>query len=619
MTISLFARPFIIALVLLVVGPSATGQTAGVLELSPTLPQPGDRVSAVYEPADHLGTPAAVALRARLRTPGGGAYDQEADTRTVATLHRDADGRYRGTFALPDSVVLALLAVASVDGSVVDTNTRQGWVLYARAPGGAPLRAALEAHVAEVEGYDSRTTIDVARRLAAAEPDDPSAWGPITKYSVLNPEGNGEPVDTLVARMVAFDRALRDAADPDPDRVHGLRRMARALGAVGGGPILDHWDEWVLEHAPAHPETVALRTFQAYLDHSADPAAQLDAFGEIWAGAGPGGQLTELGFSAAVESGDSHAARIWADRFREDRPTAFVRQRVARGLASLLDTRAEGLRLMRDEVERTLSTPADHRDLFETVADHQASTKEDAAWVQLDLGSALFQAGDAEAAVAPLRDASSVKSMPEVFDLLSRAHLATGDTLAAARARAFVAAAGGDDPETAVRLVPDGRWREFVESARSELVARAARSAGDDALPENIRLTTAGGEPVTLNEVIEGGAALVALHSRNCGFCVRDMPRLDELRRALEPDGVGVVVVTRDERSPAVVDSFRERGYTGPLHFDTADGVASAFQTSLVPQYFLVDSDGIVRYPFTSLDQIPAQVDALLAASTREP
>ena len=592
------------------------GGALGSLSFSPAAPEPGDTVRVVYTPADDLADERQLDLRGRLSTGVTDAGYVESYSRTLVRLDPDGSGVFRGRLVFPDSVVLAVFAVASTSGDRVDTNARQGWVLYAHGPEGDPLRAALEAHVAEVGGYDSRTAVDVARRLAAAYPYDPSAWGPISHHSAQNPDGVGVPVDTLVARMVAFDRSLRAAGSPDPDRVHGLRRVARSLGTVGGGPVLSYWDGWVLDHAPTHPETAALRTFQAYLDHSADPAAQLDAYEEIWAEAGPGGQLTELGFSAALESDDPDAARTWAERFVADRPTASTRERVAHGLASLPETRAEGIRGLRTAAQRTLSTSPDRRDVFKTVADHQASIEDDAAWTQLDLGQALLHAGDAEAAVAPLREASAVKSLPTAFDLLSRAHLATGDTLAAARALAFVAAVGGGEPEADGRLVSDDLWTGFVESARSELVARAVRDAGDDALPEDVRLVTAGGEPVTLDALVEGAPALVALHSRSCGFCVRDMPRLDELRQSLGADGVRVVVVTRDDRSPAVAASFRERGYTGPLHFDTADGVASAFQTDLVPQYFLIDADGIVRFPFTTLDRVPAQVGALLTLAS---
>lgn len=611
------ARIFLLVLIACAAPPGfAQGGGEGAnasLSFSPATPEPGDAVRVLYRPSQEMASQPAVHLRARLSTATTVAYSIESRTRTLARLEPDGSGAYSGQFVLPDTVVYALFAVSSAAGDRVDTNSRKGWPLHAHGPDGVPLYAALEQHAEDAAELDSRDGLAVARRLVEVYPDDPGAWATLASYEARSPDTDEDRTSALVDRMAAFDRSLRAEAAPDPARAYGLYRLATVLGANGGGDLSDYWGNWLVEHAPRYTETVGIRAFRTYFELHSDPQAQLAAYDRLWREAGPGGQLLELGFSTALEVEDVEAARTWAERFVEDIP--WTEERVARQLGRLPATREESVRRLRVVLDRVLSRPLNRRGLFQTVDEHAPALQEEASWTEIALGQALLASGEAEASLAPLRSGAAASGTSEGYVLLAQARLATGDALGAARALAYVAASGADGADEAEDqgrdLVTAEAWDGLVAAAQRALVARAIQQAGDAPLPDDVALAGPDGERTTLNALVAGTPALVALHSRSCGFCVRDMPRLDALRRTLEADGVRVVVVTRDALDPAVAAFFEEQGYVGPLHYDTGGEVAAAFQTQVVPRYFVLDADGRVRFPFTSLDKVPRQIEAL--------
>lgn len=117
-----------------------------------------------------------------------------------------------------------------------------------------------------------------------------------------------------------------------------------------------------------------------------------------------------------------------------------------------------------------------------------------------------------------------------------------------------------------------------------------------------------------------GGASnpitLVNIWATWCAPCEREFPELQRLHTEYGPRGLRVLAVSIDRSSDDRVQAFvDERGVTFEIGRDPEGVVQTAFMTIGVPETFLVDADGILRW--RKLGELPAG-DAGLAAALEE-
>lgn len=90
---------------------------------------------------------------------------------------------------------------------------------------------------------------------------------------------------------------------------------------------------------------------------------------------------------------------------------------------------------------------------------------------------------------------------------------------------------------------------------------------------------------------------LVAVFATWCSTCRAEFATLDSLHRALAPRGIRVLALSVDERDDAHVRKFVEaRKATVPTARDRSGAVGKTFGAVGVPEHFLVDRDGKVRW-----------------------
>ena len=584
------------------------------LALVPAAPQTGAEVAVTYDAPAALAGADEVVLRGRLRTADDFAYGWGTETRTLARLARGADGRYRGRFSLPEDVVYAVLAVASADGGAVDTRLREGWPVLVHGPDGRPLSDAFNQQQRDLTGADSQGGLRSAQAWTEVRPDDPSAWSAISFHEQM--AGGTDAADAAeaghLARVRAFDQSL--ALDPDADRAAGLYFYARG---VDDG-VAERWADWLVTQAPAHPTSVGIRTLNALMEHHASPDTLLAALDELWDEVGPAHRdLVRQGLRVAGQTGDPAAVRRWAGRVAAAYPWQLAE--VAAALLALPETRDEGAALLRAEIDR--ASDPDRRPLFSTLDGLARADAARAARLSGQLGTALADAGEWAAARPALDRALAGSWDADLLRAAARARLATADTAGAAAALARVVAdpavtgvASDTTSALGARLAGDG-WPGLVRDARALLRERTLAEARRDPVAGPVTLASVGGEPVALADALaDGGPHVLVLFSTGCQYCRAASPRINAFAERYEPEGVRVAVVMRDPPGPEALATVRSFGYDGTVYFDPGAELATALGSAGFPHYFVLDGDGAVRFAFTSLAELPRQVEALLSA-----
>jgi cytochrome c biogenesis protein CcmG, thiol:disulfide interchange protein DsbE len=103
------------------------------------------------------------------------------------------------------------------------------------------------------------------------------------------------------------------------------------------------------------------------------------------------------------------------------------------------------------------------------------------------------------------------------------------------------------------------------------------------------------GDSVSLHAASEGQVTLVNIWATWCIPCRAEMPAMQELYRELGPKGLRIIAVSIDEGSAKDVLAFvNELGLTFDILQDNTGDIQRVFQTTGVPESFLLDKKGII-------------------------
>lgn len=94
-----------------------------------------------------------------------------------------------------------------------------------------------------------------------------------------------------------------------------------------------------------------------------------------------------------------------------------------------------------------------------------------------------------------------------------------------------------------------------------------------------------------------GKAVLLNIWATWCGPCREEMPRIERLHQELGPQGLSVVAVSID--NPGMADAIRdfrkEMALSFEILYDETGRIRDDYQTSGVPETFLIDKQGVIR------------------------
>ncbi len=600
--------------------PSASltaGDTQGELSFTPATPRPGETVQIVYRAPTTLAGRDRLVLRARYRSGRDGSYNRDMRQTVAADLTPERLGSFRGSLRLPDSVVYGAFAVEDPDGRIVDSHARRLWELLIHDARGRPTLEALEQREHDLMGRNWEEGYATARRVVELYPDHVATWTTLLFYerNVLTDAQMDSVLPGHRARLRAFH--ARFASRPSLP-VDDLGSMFWYASIVGDSALEHHWRERLEREAPVSPFAVQNRAlaigFRASKDK--DSVRALADLDRLWDDAGPAhGNLANVGWRMAQGVGDSAALVRWAAHYLVMNPgdsswiaTVFTRYPALR---------EEGMRRLRRELQ-SLQTPTDSRRALERTVDEQRSVDAASARQALvALGDALVAGGQRAAGLDTLKLAVREGWDVALFRRVAQIHLSSSDTAGAMRLIGLVAA----DPATlawgvdSVRRftgapIDSAAWTRLVQESRREMRRRLLDLAIRQRLPAAVRLEGARGDAL-LDTLTRGRVTFVAFWSRYCGPSKEELPALERLSARLRQQGVGIVTITDERLSSDLRGFLAGQKLTFPVYSDAWREASRAFSQWGTPSYFVLDSDGVVRFEYRDLDRIPAEVAAL--------
>ena len=102
------------------------------------------------------------------------------------------------------------------------------------------------------------------------------------------------------------------------------------------------------------------------------------------------------------------------------------------------------------------------------------------------------------------------------------------------------------------------------------------------------------GDTVRLSD-FKGQVVLLNIWATWCGPCESEMPSIQRLYEEMKPEGLKVVAVSIDRAAPEAVKKWLdERHLTFPVFQDASGRIQDTYQTTGVPETFVIDRDGVI-------------------------
>jgi len=115
--------------------------------------------------------------------------------------------------------------------------------------------------------------------------------------------------------------------------------------------------------------------------------------------------------------------------------------------------------------------------------------------------------------------------------------------------------------------------------------------------PDYRAIDLATGDSLSIREQFAGHVTLLNVWATWCAPCRAEMPSMERLYRDLRDRGFRIAAVSVDNGGPDKVRDFAtEFGLTFDLLRDPSGDIQAAYQMIGVPQSFLLDRDGTIRY-----------------------
>jgi peroxiredoxin len=596
-------------------GVDGASAQASNLQTSPQHLEVADIMEVQYTPIAHLQGKPRLILRGRIHSMPG---KRLPDLLTLADLTAERDGVYRGSFRLPESAVYAVLAVEDTSGDHLDAGG-ETWEILVHGPDGRPLRYALQSKIQDMAARNSLQAAQTARQLAALYPEHLDSW--VRLFYAEREIATGDEVARLQeshrARLAEWLARQESTSPESAEEAATVVYYARALGDTVTAGL---WRGRLLEDHPDHPASVQERLSALAVEYRDNPVGLLAAYEPVWEQMKEDGMpLAFAAFRLAQQVRDPSLIRRWAEHLQT--ADASFLPMVARVTLQIPELRAYGMDRARRQLVR-LEQPQDaERPLTQTRSEQRQIHRRATGIFLGELGAALLAEGHPAAALDTLERAVETTWSPSLFRSIAETRLTLGDTTAAGRLFARVAA----DPETpiaysdsvAVRLgrhFASAEWQAETRSARAEM-RRAVWSSAIERTPSStvvelvdgtgarVPLATTGNEPMVL-----------AFWSRYCSSSRSQLDQLERVAAQLVAQGIRVATITLEAPSSAVQAFLAEHGYTFPVLYDIDQEAQRTFDSHRTPTYLVLDSAGRVRFQRNALDEVVRQALVLSEA-----
>lgn len=585
---------------------SVHGASADRSEMSfqPAEPVPGGTVHVVYHASSLFAGQPVLRLRARLR-----ATDGQVRREVIARLVRQKGDVFRAAFELPQEVSYAAFAVETPDGTLVDSNGRRLWDLMTSDGAGKPTPSALEQRVEDVLGRDWSESLKTARRFTSLYADRPEGWRLrlALEREVTEPDARDSLLAEYRRRFERLDRELRSARSIRPGEVQAMYFLALSVGSAEERAF---WSDRLVKAMPDAPATLDLRLNQLVAAGADRPRALLKVADSIQRAAGTvPSSLAMRALNAALQVGDVNGVRAWTSRLRLETPED-VTQVVDEALQHP-SMRQTALQQIDEYVEHLRSGVEARRPLDVSRPEQRRLDIRAAQSARAGIGTLLLAQGRARAAADTLEHALLGGWNPDVFRTAAAARLEVGDTTSAITALAHVAV----DPLTTPAFADTARreigsrfsavgWARELAAARDDLIREIMVGAVNVPLPTGLTVMGDDARPVGLRSALEGRISLVAFWSRDVGSAVAALPMLRAVAARLAGLDVRTVLITKEPASRDFSEYAVRNKLPAPVLHDPADAATRAFSRVGMPEFFLVDRGGRIRFRNVALDQV---------------
>lgn len=607
----------------------------GELRVLTTQPRVGASIDVEYIAPATLARETRLHLRALFRRPWDEPYAHALVYQRVARLDRGRDGRFRGSFVLPDSVVYVALAVEDENASRVDSRGGKRWDILVHDDSGRIAWDAYQQHINDLHGRNAETALAVARDRAVAYPSDPRAWSYVRYLEQVNLSGAADAmlpqhrarvldmhrlfstapalsnalIDAMRSYLVQFDRRS-DSTLRQVDafwREARAKRVAEALAAPRSDVVVTDPTvaEWMLSDLNRHAMSVS-DSVRPALERLEALAARLprDTY-----------TLLVVGYQLARNAQDPAAFLRWADR-----RSASVRNQPEVWYTELL--RVDSLRI---PVVARLTAIAEHllrpddsrRPLELTRAEAARIDSAHALKVLSHVAQGLELLRDTTNALRVLDRAAAIGWDHRLARRRASLRLATGDTSGAMESLAQVVADPAtprSDADSLSRLVAHigvERWHAALANAEHALRSYYLRDATREVLPDSITVQDSSGNDVSLRSVSRGTRTVVLFWSPFCPFSRNELQQAGRLHESLRREGARLVIISGQPRS-ATTDSVATALELGNASYYDASGDAGrAFRIWSIPTYAVLDASGALRFSNSTASRVVAQVAAL--------
>ncbi|MBI1809720.1 MAG: TlpA family protein disulfide reductase [Gemmatimonadetes bacterium] len=117
--------------------------------------------------------------------------------------------------------------------------------------------------------------------------------------------------------------------------------------------------------------------------------------------------------------------------------------------------------------------------------------------------------------------------------------------------------------------------------------------------PEFKAVTVAAGEPVRTKTLADykGQVVLLNMWATWCNPCRAEMPSMQKLQESLGPKGLKIVAVSVDNAGmeQQIRDFSKQFGLTFEILYDQTGDIETAYQTTGIPETFVIGRDGVIR------------------------
>ncbi len=178
-----------------------------------------------------------------------------------------------------------------------------------------------------------------------------------------------------------------------------------------------------------------------------------------------------------------------------------------------------------------------------------------------------------------------------------------------------------DDAQKPTIEIPVKGWGPPPQEVAKMPPARPAEELVGQKAPE-FSLTTTEGKSFATSD-LQGKVTVIDFFANNCGFCKKQIPRLEQIRAEYQDKGVRFVTVSQTMRDKKftdaeTTDTLKQIGWRGELATDTDNKVGPLFRATSYPTMTLVGKGGVIEAVnlgnLGDLEsRLKGQLDAMLA------